>query len=273
MTRDPFFTFNADLPPVPRDHTIQAKAHCIDEDGYKADEVTLTFGNLVWTVKGAFDYCPQWSEIPPPTEPPIADIQVMSETGAPASVSGQDLTDLEMSIGDKKGTPGQVFSMQLPTDEAASVPSGTFSGDKQDEEGGDTDPGTTDAGGDTTGAVTDGEGTTDGPTATDGGDTTDGPAATDGEDTTTGADRQGTTDGLPQPGSGDGGATTGDTDSAGTTGAGGDTSADGGGDGSSTGGSDSSCTVGAHSGAPSGPLMVLLVLAGLVAVRRRTLLV
>ena len=280
MTRDPFFTFNADLPPVPRDHTIEAKAHCIDDDGYKADEVTLTFGDLVWTVKGAFDYCPQWSEIPPPTEPPIADIQVMSETGAPVSVSGQDLNDLEISIGDKKGTPGQVFSMQMPTDEAASVPSGTFSGDKQDEEGGDTDPGTTGDGGATTGDDTTGGDTTDGPGTTDGettGDDT--PGTTDGAETTgddspgtTGADSPGTTDGVTEAGTGDGGAATGDTTSAATTG--GDdaaaTSTDGGGDGSSTGGSDSSCTVSTKSGAPSGPMMLLLVLVGLVTVRRRT---
>ena len=126
MTRDPLFTFNADLPEVPRERRAQAVRKWDNECTLEGVNITLSNGESFTVTDNLDGYYYWWDEVPEdvndafPNEPAAGSISLIGETGAPVEVprhligevdSRLDtehpsiiIADLEMEI-DRPSTP------------------------------------------------------------------------------------------------------------------------------------------------------------------------
>ena len=111
MTKDPMFSFNPDLPDVSNVHTVQATPVCKPGSTQaSAVEITYPTGDKV-TVPGSFTECGPFvadaGSEPTQNQPPAADIQVMSESGAAESVAAGDIDKREQEIEVRTPIPTQ----------------------------------------------------------------------------------------------------------------------------------------------------------------------
>lgn len=101
MTRDPLFAFNSELGDVSNVHTIKAKATCSADNQWTAEAITLTFadGEEV-QLEGPFQQCTggalEGTSLA--NEPAAADIQVLSEDGAPQSIPADQIEQKDVEL-------------------------------------------------------------------------------------------------------------------------------------------------------------------------------
>ena len=131
MTKDPVFSFNPDLADVSNLHKVTAKAHCKPGSTYDADAVTLMFddGDEI-TVQGDFQQCGGFIAQPgtggTDAQPPVAEIQIMSESGQPTPVDKKDVVVQDAILDTKSPNPNQSDAVQTPEANTNPGNSGTF---------------------------------------------------------------------------------------------------------------------------------------------------
>ncbi len=121
MTKDPIFSFNADLEDVPLVRTAQAVANCGDE----ASSVTLIFNDgSTLEVPGQFEECGGFVPDDPlvfADQEPIAEIQVLEESGPPVSIDPDEVEDMDKQLDKRVANPDHAGIPTTPVEEPAPV--------------------------------------------------------------------------------------------------------------------------------------------------------
>jgi len=129
MTKDPIFSFNADLKDVSNEHQAEAMLECSEEDPETAIAATLTFGDSSQiTIPGSVeqDWCEAYFQAEgsedSSDEPAAADIQIMNEEGAPTSVDPEDVEYEDQKLDYRAPSPNQSEVEQKPREEEEDDP-------------------------------------------------------------------------------------------------------------------------------------------------------
>ncbi len=123
MTKDPIFSFNADLEDVALVHTAQARANC--GDGAGPGSVTLTFSDgSTLEVAGQFEECGGFVPDDPlvfADQEPIAEIQVLEESGPPISIDPDEVEDMDKQLDKRVADPDHAGVPTTPVDNPITV--------------------------------------------------------------------------------------------------------------------------------------------------------
>ena len=149
MTKDPVFSFNADLPDVSNVHKAVGTAQCKPGSSNVAEKITITFENGdTMSYEGEFQQCSGGPPVQlggPEGPSPVAEVQVLSETGGAESVPLDKVDDREKELDGRVPQSGLSDIPQRPLP-GTGTNTGTF--------GTTTSNGGTTAGSGTTGGTT-----------------------------------------------------------------------------------------------------------------------